>query len=207
MSDEYKIQTKEQAYEVAVRVTGFEKETFRFDSLTINDIILDTIFDDNIPFWVPEDSGTPVWVVTFDELKYEPEKVNKKTYKVYLKAKTKQLIKIIGQEDISKDFFFDEFSKESLKKKLYSTNLEEWVSFPESIRCSLDQALGRAVPRPFPAKEIYAVCVNMKDSSNDSRLVWIVICSGRPKDNILPSNRIILIMNGNSGHAISAGTF
>ncbi len=175
--------------------------------MVLSEIVLDTIFDENIPFWVPEELGTPVWVVTFDELKYLPRKGNKKAYKVYLKAKTKQLIKIIGQEDILKNFFFDEFSKESLKKKLYSTNLEEWVSFPERIGCPLDQALGRAVPRPFPAKEIYAVCVNMKDSSNDSRLVWIVICNGRPKDNILPSNRIILFMNGNSGHAISAGTF
>ncbi len=190
LSDNYKIQTKKQAYDVAIKVSGFEKEIFLFDSLVNSDIILDTIFDDNIPFWVPEDSGTLVWVVTFDEFKYTPDEVNKKTYKVYLIAKTKQLMKITGQEDVSKEFFMDKISKESLMGHFYfKTQLdefhtilgEEMVMFPDSLpQSKFMTLLKNAVFDPFSSKEIYAVCINSSLSMDKPRLAWVIVGDGRP---------------------------
>lgn len=212
LSEDYKIQTKQQAYEVAIQVTGFEESTFPFDSLVSNDIVLDTIFDENIPFWVPEDSGTLVWVVTFDELKYTPDKINKKTYKVYLKAKTKQLIKITGQEDVSKDFFFDKITKEAMRKVLYSSDFEEWLGFPDE-NCWLsffEYIEPSSTPRTSTAKEIYVVRVYSTWHYKEPRIVWVIICNDMPynkNDRFLSMRRSMTHLDGNKGGLINFTPF
>ncbi len=208
LSEAYKIQTKQQAYDVAIHVSGFEQEMFPFDSLVDNDIILDTIFDDNIPFWVPEDSGTFIWVVTFDEFKYTPDAVDKKIYKVYLIAKTKQLMKITGQEDVSKEYFMDDFTKEYLIIDNKGCG-EEWINFPDKLRCPLSLALDRAIVRPRTAKEFYAIYINQKDLNHESRAIWIIYCNDLPynKNNRFTSPREKVYLDGGSGHTLTISTF
>lgn len=211
-----KLKTKKEAYEKAFHISGFDSTKYSYNESKNKNIHLDTITDDNIPLSNNIPISGEVWKVVFDTVELDLSRTNcisnygknqkKKTFTFYLDARTSTLLKITGQVDTSKEFFFDKFTKESLIKSIYTVSFEKWLSFPNEndMFISLNHALKKAnMSDPLMAEEIYAVCVYYKALKNESTLVWQIIGSDLPKRFRTPK-RMRTTVNAKTGTSLGA---
>ena len=210
LTSNYQLKTKEDAYNQAIAYTGFSKKTYSYKALAEENISLRVLEKENIPVLQDSVIGKDVWVVTFNNVKLDlsgwidsyVKNQKRKTYKVFLNAQTGTLIKIIGQTDTTKPFFFDKYSKESLVKSLDACS-EKWVSFPDTTPpVTFEMALQAAVASsPLMADEIYGVCVNFSDLNKAPKLIWSIIGNGIPKDSRL-GTKARSVVDAKTGQAL-----
>ncbi len=208
--------SKEQAYNIALDVSGFSSKDRLYTKSLSDEIKLVKISKDSILEWGKEVSDREVWVVQLKDIELNlsgwsenfHSNQKKKTFSFYIDSKTSQVIKVSAQSDTTTPFFQDKIIKANMKTKLYNQGFEEWLGFPDSMpKISLQEALLSAVPSsPLMAEEIYCTCVYYKILDHEPKLVWQIIASGIPGNGLLGS-RVKTVVDANTGQLISASRY
>lgn len=211
------IKTQEEAYSKVIEYTGFNSKNYSYKALSENNSIkLKLLEEENLSFVDDSIIGKEVWMVKFENVSlnlspgwvqsYQDNQI-KKNITVVVEAESGKLIKIIAQSDTTKSFFYDNISKDYLKKKLNGCG-EQWLGFPDTVpNISYEKALQAAVPsNPFMAEEIHAVCVYQKDLNNESRLVWMITGNNIPEDFML-GKKVRSIIDAKTGKILGAMTY
>ena len=216
LSQEYNINSQELAYEKAIQFTGYNSKTNTLRSLAENkQIVLKTLFNENLPLKGKNLNGDKVWEISFPDMVLDlPNRIPqikemqiKKTFKVTIDAKTGSLIKIIAQQDTTKTFFYNKKSKLTLENELGSKTkyLEVTTKVP---KVNMIDALTAAIfSCPMLAEEIHMTCVLYDSEFEDEVfLAWCIT-----SNNIKGAEETFLgpfvhsVVNATTGEVIRSG--
>lgn len=216
LSQEFSINSQDLAYEKAIQFTGFNTKTNSLKSLSDNNqIILKTLDNENLPIKDKNFHGEKVWEVTFSNMFLSlpnwDEAIKrdqiKKTFKVTIDAKTGSVIKIIAQQDTTKQFFYDKKSKLTLENELGSKTKYLDVSSDIPNLTMLDALAAAPFSSPLLAEEIHMAYV-LYDSEFEDKVFWAwCITSNNIKhsENSFLGPFVHSVVNATTGEVIRSG--
>jgi len=178
------VSSLDSAIKIALAFTGFEV----YDSVTVNEIILDSITKTShmifIPFLDDSIDGKKVWLVKFYNTHLGRPCKNKdslscrRTFTVYIDQSTEKLLQIHYMEEGYNRDSSPLPTLEQAESQMLRT-AERYHNFPDSMpEYKFLEALDNTASNPLSAKEIFAYYITESSMDSGERRVWAIDLRG-----------------------------
>jgi hypothetical protein len=189
MNNQFMVQNQSGAIDLSSRLTRLNEISTSSSATNM------TVAGDNTPFLARDFENRSVWSVEYSGVslklklanpKYVDKYRQKRTFTVWLDAKTGQLLKIRSKFQGEAGEMRQEPSADSAESQLraagefYSglpnVSVQPRITFLDAVDAVLSQGIGS----PLAAKEIDGLCVMHSKMGSTPRLVWVVTLRGLP---------------------------